>query len=239
MQFSQFKILVANYMNRNATEFDSPAGVGAVDKLGNAINQAKNFAQSLRVFERVKTKADITISQGAGGTLASAVLTGTATPVKVRSLLRATVPTADGEFIPIDIISREELFRRQQREAEKVEIELRESNIIKNPFHNYAIVQLGETLELVPWNTDLLGSSVVVTFDIAQWMADYSQDADEDFFLIEGMPWMLLKSITFLNYFLKDDERFAVTKTELKESWDAFVSWDCGIIDSSVPVGLD
>lgn len=238
MQFSLFKVLVANYINRDAAEFDSPAAGGEVDKLGHAINQAKNFAQSMRVFEHVKTRADITISQTTGGSLASAVLTGTATPVKVRTLLRATVPAGDAA-LPIDIISREELFRRQQREAERVDIELRENDIVKNPFHNYAVVQLGDNLELVPWNTDLLGSSAVVTFDIAQWMPDYVDPTDEDFFLDEGQPWMLLKAITFLNYFLKDDERFAVTKTELGEAWKAFVTWDSGIIDGSVPVGLD
>lgn len=243
MEFGDFKTYVADFMQRDKSLFSSPPSGAQVDVLAAAINQSKNWAQKMRRFEYTKSVADLTINKTTGGDLANAVLHGTATAVPVRSIERAYVPSTDNANViyPIDIVSREEHIRRVQREVERIDPYYRQGDYpLPSLYCNFALHQHGKILYIYPWDDTLLGTSnVKATLDIYIWYPDYVDDTDEDFFLIEGLDWMLYKTVFHLNAYLKDDQRLPVNAEIIKDAWDAFVAWDETITRYSGPVTLD
>lgn len=228
-------------MQRDATLFNSPAGGGEVDKLANAINMSKNWAQRMRDFESAKVQVDVPVQKTVGGPLSGAVLSSDGvTSVRVKKIDRGFVPSTDGGKYPVDLISREEQVRRVQRIVEEYCPEDRTSNSIPSPYVTFSIVQQGQTIFLHPWSDALFASgSATLILDVVQWMPDYSGPTDEDFFLIEGLDWMLLKTISYLNLFLKDDNRIIVPAAMVKEAWESFVAWDESAVGATTPINLD
>lgn len=241
MTFANFKTLVANFAQRDKSLFDSPAVAPLVDKLAWAINAAKDWAQQVEKFELSKALVDITVDRVAGGALSTAVLHGTATPVTIRSLDRAFVQaTGGGSLVPIRLSRRGALVEAVGRGIEDIPLEERRTETtFPSGFTDFEAYQIGTNVFLYPWSDTLLGSSTVVSFDVLSWLPDLSADGDTNFLLTYCQSWLLLKSLTFLNIFLKDSERVVVDNKQLENEWDAVRIWNHSLIDTSAPITLD
>jgi hypothetical protein len=207
--------MVAAYMNRDATLFVA----GAIDLILVAANQAKAYAQRKHRFKHAKTVAKITISSVDGAALSTAqTLAGVS--LNVRSIHNAYLSVASG-LIPIDIITRESQHERAKRLMDGYSTEeLSSRNIYM--YERPQLVQLGTSVMLWPW-----AASQVVHLDITQWMPDYVVSSMEsDFFLEECHDWMLFQTIKQLNFFLKEDERVAISDAVMKQAWEAVLTWD-------------
>lgn len=63
-----------------------------------------------------------------------------------------------------------------------------------------------------------------------KWLPRLVKNEDTNFILEYGYDFVLYRSIVELNHFIKEDERFPVSKTLLNEAWQSFVDWDANLI---------
>lgn len=174
MHIDDFKKLVADYMNRDQTLFNSNELV-QVDKLLLAANNAKAFAQRRMIFELAKARVNVTISQTSGGDLTTATDVVTGLPVRVQSIERAFLPTTDGSLVfPVDIINRDSQVRSLKRRTETyLEKDITRKNFVQGQSFSQ-IVRHGNKLTLYPWDVNLYPNSpIAAQFDVVQWMPTY------------------------------------------------------------------
>lgn len=54
-----------------------------------------------------------------------------------------------------------------------------------------------------------------------------------DFLLDHGFDFLMFRSITELNFYLKDDQRVNISQAKLNEAWDSMLAWDSLMIPST------
>lgn len=59
-----------------------------------------------------------------------------------------------------------------------------------------------------------------------RWLSQLKNDHDTNFLLEYGTDFILYKSVEFLNFHVKEDERFAVTANLLRDSFTSLMQWD-------------
>jgi len=240
MILGDFKIAVANFMNRSTTLF-GVGGPAAQDKLLLACNMMKAYAQRSTTFEMAKTVGTLVIDKTNGG-LVTAVLNGAGQPIRIRSVLRAWLPSIGpiSQLYPVDVITRDQQLRSLQRATENIDPRyLSPSTLVGNASY-VALVQDGWTLRVWPWPTGLYtGATTTATLDVVQWLPDYSADADEDFLLKECLDWALYQTAFHANFFLKDDQRVSLSAQIMKDLWSSVKTWNASLVEGVVPVTLD
>lgn len=58
------------------------------------------------------------------------------------------------------------------------------------------------------------------------WLPRLKNDLDTNFILEYGSDFIMYKAIEMMNYHIKEDERFALTKRLMDETWQSIVQWD-------------
>lgn len=176
MIIADFKQLVLDYMNRDSTLFDRNSTL-RVDKLLQAANNAKAWAQRKLVLELARTKVDVVIDKTNGGSLLTAVSHANGvTPVRVQTVEKAFLPTSDNlNITPVDIVNRDSNVRFVQRLTDNVFDPLRRT-LPTQPLYTQ-IVKHGNELRLYPWDDRLYtGQTIIAVFDVVQWMPPYEVD---------------------------------------------------------------
>lgn len=170
--YANLRDAVAAYMHRPADIFL----VNGQDMLLRAINNAKNFAQRAVDFEQSRVFAELpNVSLEDGASIDDAVLFGTATPVILKTLKQAFLDRSIGGQFPIDIIGRDAYVTRLKRRFESI-ASVREANdlTVSNMFP-LSMIQYGQTVFIVPADTNVLGSGVpTLYFDAIQWLPDFA-----------------------------------------------------------------
>lgn len=228
MNFGDFKAYVAAFLQRSEASFTS----GSVEVLDTAVNQARMLLERKKDFEMARTECDITLNtDGSKTALTSAKLKGTATACNVKTIKKAFIASVDDTWLPIDCISRDvhiSAVRRQLGVASALtvddisQIELSEG---------YALVRFGLYVYLVPaGSANYQGSSTVtVRLDAIRWLNAYSLDADTDFLLTYCPDLMLMQTIKFLNFSMREDARIPVSMEAYNEAWKAMEDWNRSI----------
>lgn len=228
--FAHLKKAVAAFATRDEDAFVRDG----FNSLERAINDAHQWAQRKHVFERAKVFIDVNdVSLANGADLSTAVLRGTDTAVKVRSLIAGFVQLTDGSGeVPVDIITRESWVASQKRKYNGLPNATDNAADYEGPRIPLSIVQYGTTVYLSTTSPAVVGSSSTINlrFDAVRWFDDYTAPDDTDFFLDYCFDFMTFRSVYQLNLYLKEDQRVPIAKSVLDDSWDSVVRWDSSLL---------
>ena len=219
-------------MNRNPDAFVQHG----YDCLLRAVNNAHSFLQRKRVFEHARVLATIpSVDIANGGSLDDAVIYGTQERIVIRSVEKAYLDfsNAQGQF-PVSIISRDAWASRKQRQNDsQFSTEYRRMNLASYPIE---LVMFGRNFyfNTVDPNAFSGNESVNVHFDAVRWFPDYQTDSDSDIFTEHCFDFLVYRACHELNFFLKEDQRVAISKDFLAESWDSIVAWDSTMVYNAV-----
>ena len=62
------------------------------------------------------------------------------------------------------------------------------------------------------------------------WLPKLVSDVDTNFLLDFGFDYLLYSALLELNFFIKEDERFNISKSMLAESWSTLLDWDSSLV---------
>jgi hypothetical protein len=75
--------------------------------------------------------------------------------------------------------------------------------------------------------------------DVVRWLNDYVSANDTDFLLEHCADYMLLETLRFLQYFLKEDIRVNVSDNQLAAAWQGVIAWDANLVLTGEDMNLD
>src|SRR6266436_403196 len=224
------RMAVAAFATRNESDFL----ISGQDCLLLAINLAKDAAQRAVDFEAAKVSTQLVISVLNGGDVSGMTIYGTTTPVLPKSLKRAFLSVGTLP-IPVELISRDVYVQRIKRRFSGLSSLASVTDVITSfaPFP-FVVIQVGTTVQIFPADTTQLGSgNVTLFFDILQWLPDFVQLIDGSFLFDFAFEYMIFRTLYYLNFLLKEDQRVAITSKMLDDTWTNVVQWNATYIASS------
>ena len=238
MTFGDFKTMVAAFLQRDATTFV----YGSFDWLSHAVNMARKASERQRDFEMCRTRAQITL---AGLTVATPLsgaklVDSPSTSVSVKVIKKAWVTDAGATLdYPIRVISREAFVGMASRTFADHTF-TRAATIqayTENPTTAPMLVREADDVYLTPANVEAYGSATpTVKMDIIKWLPDYSAAGDTDFLLTHCVEYMLFKTVSLLQPFLKEDIRVPLALEQLKMAWRSVVAYDSQLVSAASSV---
>ena len=237
--FAHLRKAVAAYMNRDESAFVS----NGFDVLTQACNDAHQWVQRKHIFDRASVFITVpSVSLTDGAQLSTAVLRGTSTAVIVRALKAAWLPSSGGGELPIRIVSREEwVARRQRRNDFVVDVRDEPSTLQEGGTLPLEVVLYGEMIHLTTADPSVYGqaSTVDLHFDAIRWYEDYENADDTDFCLTYFFDFMVMRSIYYLNFYLKEDQRVPISAAAMNDTWESVIAWDTSLRTNSIPLTCD
>jgi hypothetical protein len=216
--YANFKLDIAAFMNRSATALT----IGGRDMILAASNMAKAEAQRRHDFKYNRARAFISTSL-AGAALSDAKTTpGGATAITIKLVEGAWLYTTVSssyyrtERIPFITSGDQRLYYPTGDVG---------TMIAPNSPPQYVPQSLacwiqGPSIYLTGTTT-----AQAIMLDVIKWMDDYD-GSNSDFLLTQGYDWLVLKTLDYLNFLLKDDQRYPISVRRLETAWDSLISWD-------------
>jgi hypothetical protein len=233
---NELKTAAAGFLNRDASAFV----VGSFDVLLQACNNARLYVERTVNLEMARVLASVSVNLSTGGALSSAVLSGTATAVSVKHIKWAGIALADDAttIVPIKIYNRDDYLRRVQRKFANASTN--NAAEFEAPNLPFGIFRLANQIYIVPASGFASGtSSATVYMDVFKWMDSYVNGTETDFLLDYCFDYMLFRTISELNYFLKEDQRVALSTQVVKDAWESLKAWNAMIVEQSDDVTLE
>jgi hypothetical protein len=113
---------------------------------------------------------------------------------------------------------------------------------VTDPTGFYSLIQQGTVVRLYPWNdVDMSPTTATVALDIVRWLPPYAElvaleqpvgTVATDFLMDYCTDWLLYRSIIELNYFLKEDQRVAISRGTMEMVWQSVIDWDNSLVAS-------
>lgn len=208
------------------------AGCEAFDLLLQAMNNARLYAERKIDFELSIAQVTIpSVSATSGASLLTAVLKDTTTACRIKKIRTPFLALSDGSTFPVELWHKSrwnERLKRRYALASPLD-PASQLDFTESPF---SVVQDGNTVFVSPMDTNALGSTFDLELEALVWMDEYVTGAETDFLLDYCFDWLMYRCIFELNFFLKEDERVALSDRLMKESWDAVVGWNNELIKS-------
>lgn len=239
MTLGTFRSMLAGYVGRDTGSFITN-GVNLLDR---ATNQARKWAERQHRFECARESvivADVSLTDG--GLLSSAVMVRErGKRVSVRTIERAYLPFSDqsGQFM-IEVVSRDSDMRETGRHFRNVQTT--DPREIKPGTNNgtFRLVRANDRIYLSPFDTTTSATRRDVYMDVVAWLPEYVQENDSDFFLEHCEDFMVLRAVYQLNFFLKEDQRVAISEKAMASLWETVLKVDNDAVSgSSDDVSLD
>ena len=211
-----------------------------LDLVLQACNNARLYAERMIDFElAVATVTVPSVDTFNGADLSTAVLYGTSTAVSIKKIMTPFLAMGDGTQFPVDLWDKKKWNDRLKSRYEGASPRDRKDYacITDSPF---IVVQNGSKIFVAPADSNVVGGTQIVYLDAYLWLPPYVTGMENDFILDNCFDWLMYRCIHELNFFLKEDERVALSTKLMQESWDAMVKWNNELIKSAVDdVDLD
>lgn len=245
MTFGDFKTMVAAFLQRDSTTFV----YGTFDWLTYAINMARKASERQRDFEMCRTRAQLQLSSLTAVTALSGAkfMDSPSTTVSIKTIRKAWITDSNASlYYPIKVISREAYVQSATRGMQDHTFVRVASTTVysDNPTTSPVLVREADNVFLSPANSDYYGSATpLVKMDVIQWLADYADATPTatDFLLTHCIEYMLMKTVSLLQPFLKEDIRVPLALEQLKIAWRSVVAYDSQLVSagSSDDTNLD
>jgi hypothetical protein len=218
MTYAQFRNAVTAFTNRTEADLNK----NGVDMVLIAANMAKAEAQRRKKFNMSRDRAFISAKADGTDISAFTTLPGSGTAVKVAGIESVWLYSFDGAYYTrarlVKMISSQDI-RNYYPVGNSGEL---------NPA---PVTQDSSTLVCYVRGTKLyfLGltnaSGVYAMADVFKYMPDYS-GTNTDFFLDYHSDWLIAKTVDYLNIFLKEDQRVAISQGKLEATWTSVTAFD-------------
>lgn len=212
--------------------------VNGVDLLLLALNNTRRGAERIRSFRYAEANASLSVA-AAGTDLAACTYPAGVTANGVKSIDSAQIPIAGGDTIPIEFMTNDALnerirtqLGRQPYDATKT---LAQLGVV---FNNPIAYQQASRIYLYP--PSMFTFPVAAVLNVTRFMADYTMDADEDFFCKFAPDYMLWQGVIEANKLWQQfvgrqegtvDE--AAVSAMAQAALSALLIWDAGVDDST------
>lgn len=215
--FKQLKDVILGCATRAPESFQS----GTTNFVDVAINNAVIFAQRQHDFEW--NKGEVSIECNPRGLITSAIDEDSQQPVQLKRIIKAF-----GENKPTGVLDVSfPYLSRVSQVGDNTKAQLNHSPVYEGwP----RVIHQGQTIYLTPIPT---ANPHKLYFEAVKWLPRLCRDCDSNFLFHYAFDFLMYRSIVELNFFLKEDERFNVTKTMLEESWRSVVNWDTSLVSAT------
>jgi hypothetical protein len=172
----------ASYAQRKREDFVK----NGFDCLLRACNNARLFAERQVDFELSRVSVTVpNVDLNSGGSLDTAVLFGTSTPVNVKKIKRPFITFAgNSSAVPVGFYGRDNWLGRLRRLWEKV-IPAQTSSVSVQSLQQfwsrefvatlqpYSVIQMGRTIYVAPADLQALGQTFPIHLDVLSFLPDY------------------------------------------------------------------
>ena len=206
--------------------------------MANAINQARHRAELLRDFFLAQTQATMSIA-ATGTNISTAVLAGTTTSVSIKRIRTVSLTLNDQELQPIEFMTEKTFLDRVRQQIGRQTFNKAATLAsLGVSSQNPLAYQDGPNIFLYPATS--FAFPVTVTLDIVQFMPDYVNPTDEDFFLQNCSDYLQWQAIVDGNRYWKElvkrqegniDEDSAIQAAGI--AFQAMIQWDTDIRKST------
>lgn len=181
MQFIEFRNEVLAHLNRSSRDLT----VSGTDLVASAANRAKNEAEKLIDFEALRCQVTLSVDLQDGALLSTAVLQGTATPVRVNRIERAFI-IKDGVARPAEYVTRATMHRRlgaTWNQQQPWSTWIRQQPVLPD---TPIVFRSGQRIYVWPGGSAGLSEPVLVGFDVTKWSDPYTYGMTVDWAPISG-----------------------------------------------------
>lgn len=237
MTLANFKLMIAAYMNRSSASLTS---VNSQDILLESINSARRGAQRDHTFESNRTEDAYLSTSAAGGDWTTGCKTtpGGGTAVLMRRIdevwnyATATTPST---YYPRT--TRVDFSYSGQFKRELVTVS--DNMLVTNPQDYYIQNKFAYAVGTKLYVTTVVDAAVIQKLVGIKWLDDLADGDPADIFLTYYTDWLKWATITQLNVYLKDSERFPVDVNVLARSWESVKQHDGSIANMGESMSLD
>lgn len=214
----------------------TPAGltVDGVDLSLLALNNARRVAEKAHDFYYSKTDLVLPIS-ASGSSIFGATRAGSLLPVGIKRIENVKLPLATGDLVPIEFITDDEwrgrMMREYGRQPWNPNLTLYQLGVSQN---NPTCYQQGPNLFLAP--ASQFSFPISTTLSVIQWLPDYAEPSDSDFFTEFAPDYLQWQGIIECNKLTKwftqrregniDESNLQV---EAQRAMESLLAWDLSI----------
>lgn len=211
LNFAKLKTLILAYVKRT----EASVVKDDVNTVEIAVNNAMLAIQRDHDFNWLHKQIYVDCDP-IGNVLTGAKLSLDDTSVKVKRLLKAYLkePNSD-QLQPIDFQS-QATHAHDVHKAQKLGLSRSQSG------EPARLVQQGQNIWLYPRPT----AATRVYFDAVVYLAELDGDSDTNFLLEYARDYLMYSSIIELNFFIKEDERYQISQTQLSRARKSLLNWD-------------
>lgn len=237
MTISEFKDMVAAYLNRTAA---SLVTANSLDLLLRAMNDARVAAQRDHMFELNRTENAYLVTSVAGANWQTGcTLTPGGTAMVMRRIdevwnYSTSLTTGGTTYYPRTTRIDFSYSGQMKRELPTVD----NRNYYANPQDYSVQARFAYCIGNKLFVTTMVSETSVKLVGI-QWLPDLVDADPPDIFLTYFVDWFKWATLTALNVYLKDSERFPVDTTVLQRSWDSVKNYDGSVANMGESVNLD
>lgn len=218
MNWATFTDSVKGFVNRTGTDLTQ----GSTDMILTAANMAKTFAQRKRVFHMARDTAFLAASDLGTAISDAKDAPGSGSAVAIRKIEQAYMYGVNGTS---NVRARRVRFISLQDVRLYYPIatanELNPQLISLDPAEIAAYIK-GTKMYSLGLSS---ASGLYFWLDVVKWMPDYT-GSNTDFFLDYHSDWLIAKTCDFLNIYLKEDQRVAISQAKLDEAWRSVCAFD-------------
>tara|TARA_R110000868_G_scaffold81743_1_gene231167 strand:- start:24467 stop:25135 length:669 start_codon:yes stop_codon:yes gene_type:complete len=210
--FKELKDVILGCASRANSSFQA----GASNLVDIAINNAVIHAQRNQDFEW--NKGTVTMACSPKGSI-DTVLDEAGEAVKIKRIIKAygtAVPTGDYD-LSIPYLS------KVSQIGDNTKARLNLTHVDRDTSR---VIHQGKVVYMSPSPGDVY----TLYFEAVKWLPRLSRDNDTNFLFDYAFDYLLYRSIVELNFYVREDERFNVTKDMIMSAWQSVIAWDASLI---------
>ena len=231
MTYANFKLDIAAFMNRTSTALT----IGGRDMILAASNMALAEAQRRHNFKQNRTIGFVSTSLSGANLSDLKTTPGGATAIVPKVVEAAWFYTTVSssyyrtDRIPFMTTGDQKLYFP----AGTVSSMLTPSSPPRYVPQNLAAWIQGGKIYITGTTT-----AQAIMVDVIKWLDDFD-GTNTNFLLTYGYDWLVLKTLDYLNFLIKDDQRYAVSQRRLDDAWTALIAWDEDYAERAFDINSD
>jgi len=229
MNIGNIKNLVAGLLHQVPSAFV----LNGVDTLLVAINNAKKTGERVRDFYYSQMPAYLSVASTGSAITGATTAAGSGSAVIIKRIQSVQLAVSGG-YIPIEFMREDEYISRLRKQIGRTPY------VAGNTLASYGISSENPIAYQQGQNLFLVGTGItfpiIVKMDVVQWLPDYANDADTDFFTQFGATYLqwqaILEGNRYWQQFVTRQEGAVVedsVTTSANQALAAFLEWDDSI----------
>lgn len=223
MNLGEMRDIVLAHVTRSADSLQ----VKNVNLVTVAINNALLFAE--RKLDLEWSKCEVSVECNPKGNILTGALDSNGSLVKVKKILQ--VLTAPESLLTLPYVSKDWLIRNHSGARDNLTPPAFQTKHTEGSSALCtAVVHEGPEISLYPQPSTL---PYTIPLRVVKYLSPLVNPDDTNYLLEYGYDYITYKSVKNLNFFLKEDQRFAISDSMLNESFQSLDQWNAELVSPS------